>query len=229
GLQDFQPSRENKAVKTLKESFLATGRLDAEYYQPKYEDYARLIHNYSNGFALLKNTCNLKDSNVIPLDNETYAYIELSDIGNSGNITGCMNAKGVELPSRARRLVRTKDVIISSIEGSLNSCALITEEYDKALCSTGFYVINSEIINDETLLVLFKSEPMQHLLKQSCSGTILTAINKTEFLHLPIPLVDSAVQQEIAALIKKSFSLRRKSERLLSDAKEMVEREIERG
>ncbi|MDR2150364.1 MAG: hypothetical protein LBO67_06035 [Spirochaetaceae bacterium] len=36
-------------------------------------------------------------------------------------------------------------------------------------------------------------------------------------------------QRRIAALIKESFSLRRKSERLLSDAKEMVEREIECG
>ena len=38
GLKDFQPAQENKSVKSFSESFLATGRLDAEYYQPKYEE-----------------------------------------------------------------------------------------------------------------------------------------------------------------------------------------------
>jgi type I restriction enzyme S subunit/type I restriction enzyme M protein len=137
GLKDFQPSRKNKNIKDFSESFLSTGRLDAEYYQPKYEDYLQLIQNYPNGFDLLQTACNLKDSNFTPEETNEYQYIELSDIGKSGNITGCTIAQGKELPTRARRLVNTNDVIISSIEGSLDSCALVTE-YDNTLCSTGF-------------------------------------------------------------------------------------------
>ncbi|GHU73341.1 hypothetical protein FACS189413_17610 [Bacteroidia bacterium] len=38
GLKDFKPSQEGKNIKSFKESFLSTGRLDAEYYQPKYEE-----------------------------------------------------------------------------------------------------------------------------------------------------------------------------------------------
>jgi type I restriction enzyme S subunit len=37
-LKGFNSSKENKAIKNFKESFLTTGRLDAEYYQPKYEE-----------------------------------------------------------------------------------------------------------------------------------------------------------------------------------------------
>jgi restriction endonuclease S subunit len=224
--KDFHPSQKGTNIKNFKESFLASGRLDAEYYQPRYEDYSRLIRSYPNGFELLQNVCNLKDDNFIPQENEEYKYIELSDIGNSGDITGCTIAQGVELPTRARRMVKTKDVIISSIEGSLSSCALITDGYDKALCSTGFYVINSKKINSQTLLVLFKSEPMQNILKQHCSGTILTAINKSEFQNIPVPLIKNEIQRRIAVLIKKSFSLRQESEQLLNEAKEMVERKI---
>jgi len=226
GLTDFAPSEENITVKLLSESFGITGRLDAEYYQPKYEDYIQLIKNYSGGFDLLQTVCNLKDNNFMPEDAKEYKYIELADIGKSGNITGCTFAKGDELPSRARRKVNTNDVIISSIEGSLESCALITEDFDDALCSTGFYVTNSSFINSETLLILFKSEAMQNILKRSCSGTILTAINKIDFLQIPVPLIDKAVQKKIATLIGESFKLRRESEELLEEAKEMVEREI---
>ncbi|GHT10804.1 hypothetical protein FACS189426_11720 [Bacteroidia bacterium] len=228
GLSDFKPSQEGKNIKSFKESFLSTGRLDAEYYQPKYDDYLQLIKNYSDGYELLQTACNQKDDNYVPVDNQEYKYIELSDVGKTGNITGCTVAQGIDLPTRARRRVNVNDVIISSIEGSLESCALITKDYDNALCSTGFYVINSSKINSETLLVLFKSELMQNILKQNCSGTILTAINKTEFQNIPVPLIDNTIQQQIAGLIEESFALRRESERLLEEAKGLVEREIEK-
>jgi restriction endonuclease S subunit len=70
---------------------------------------------------------------------------------------------------------------------------------------------------------------MQNVLKQNCSGTILTAINKTEFQNIPVPLIGKDIQQQIAELIEKSFYLRRESERLLEEAKEMVEKEIEKN
>ena len=35
GLQDWQPTEETVAVKSFSESFLSSGRFDAEYYQPK--------------------------------------------------------------------------------------------------------------------------------------------------------------------------------------------------
>ena len=229
GIKDFTPSQEKTNIKSFKESFLTTGRLDAEYYQPKYEDYFDLVKNYQNGFELLQTVCNLKDSNFTPEETKEYQYIELADIGKSGNITGCTVAQGNDLPSRARRKVNTNDVIISSIEGSLDSCALVTNDYDNALCSTGFYVVNSKKVKSETLLVLFKSEVMQNILKQGCSGTILTAINKTEFQNIPVPIIDLPIQQQISALIQESFVLRKESERLLVEAKEMVEREIEKG
>ena len=228
GLKDFKPSEKGTNIKSFKESFLGTGRLDAEYYQPKYEDYTQLAKSYSGGFELLQMVCTLKDRNFTPEEMKEYQYVELSNVGKSGNITGCTIEMGNDLPSRARRKINTNDVIISSIEGSLDSCALVTAEYDNALCSTGFYVISSTKINSETLLVLFKSEVMQNILKQGCSGTILTAINKIEFSQIPIPLINLKIQQQIAELIGESFRLRKESDRLLDEAKEMVEREIEK-
>ena len=227
GLKDFEPSSEAVNIKSFSESFKTSGRLDAEYYQKKYDDYIALIKSYQNSFEILQTACNPQIKNFKPDDEKEYKYIELSNIGKSGDVTGCTINIGKELPSRARRLVREDDVVISSIEGSLDSCALITKDYDMALCSTGFYVINSDKINSETLLVLFKSEPMQNILKQNCSGTILTAINKDEFFNIPIPIIDLQKQQNIAQLIEQSFALKAKSENSLEVAKRAVEIAIE--
>ena len=226
GLQDWQPNNSPFNITQLKESFLASGRLDAEYYQPKYENYSKFIRQYKGGSDILANICSVNDKNFNPVDDSEYKYIELSNIGNSGEITGCTTSIGAELPSRARRLVHTNDVIVSSIEGSLQSVALVTDEYDKAICSTGFYVVNSKTINPETLLVLFKSEPVQNLLKQGCSGTILTAIGRTEFQNLVMPKIRKEVQTEIADYVQKSMSLRTEAKQLLENAKLKVESEI---
>lgn len=75
--------------------------------------------------------------------------------------------------------------------------------------------------------MLFKSEPIQQLLKQGCSGTILTAINKDGFLNIPLPLVDANIQTQIADLIRQSDRLRQESQALLEEAKRKVEQAIE--
>jgi len=229
GLQDFKPSTEALNFKSFKESFGASGRLDAEYYQKKYEDYISIVQKHPNGWQTLNNACTVKDTNFNPDAKTIYKYIELSDIGKTGDITGCTTAFGNDLPSRARRVVKTGDVVISSIEGSLSSCAMVQEEYNNALCSTGFYVINSNKMNSATLLVLFKSEVMQNILKQGCSGTILTAINKNEFLNIPLPLITDDVQETISSSLQESFSLKKQSEHLLEVAKKAVEMAIEEG
>ncbi|EPF0408717.1 restriction endonuclease subunit S [Campylobacter coli] len=217
----------NISIHTLKESFLKTGRLDSEYYQSKYEDIEKFIKSYPNGYDSFSNIINNKDTNFTPKNNENYSYIELANIGNKGNISEPISDLGKNLPTRARRIVSKGDVIISSIEGSLSSCALITQEFDKHLVSTGFFVLNSKLLNGETLLVMFKSQIFQEYLKKFPSGTILCAINKEELSKILIPKIDSTTQEKIAKYIQESFNLRKKSKQLLDNAKIKVEEQIQ--
>lgn len=228
-VKDFYPNQQNVNIKNFLSSFGDSGRLDSEYYQLKYENYQKLVTSYEGGYQPFSGACTLSDKNFIPEEKTEYKYIELSNIGRSGEITDCMIAIGEELPTRARRIVHTNDIVVSSIEGSLDSCALVTPEYDNALCSTGFYVVSSKKINSETLLVLFKSVPMQALLKKGCSGTILTAINKPELDKIPIPIIDKRIQEKIKEKILESFELRRQAEHLLKAAKTAVEIAIEQN
>lgn len=222
-MADFTPSVQNISVCSLVDSLLSSGRLDAEYYQPQYEQYTYLLHTNDTVNTL----CNIHDKNYVPVADKEYLYIELSNVDLEGSISDVEKMIGMDLPSRARRKVNKGQVIISSVEGSLQSCALITDEFNGALCSTGFYVLTSKYINPETLLVLFKSEPIQALMKQRCSGTILTAITKDELLSMPLPKVDDAVQKKIAFQVQESFALRQQSEQLLEYAKRGVEIAVE--
>lgn len=215
----------NVSIKRFSDVF-QSGRLDSEYYQKKYDLIEEKISHLET--LQISETGKLNDKNFSPEENAEYKYIELADIGNQGEISSCTLAKGSELPTRARRIVRKGDVLVSSIEGSLQSCAIVPAEFDGALCSTGFYVIEPKTMNAETLLIMLKSENIQLLLKKGCSGTILTNISKEEFLKIRVPVLSSEIQSKIASLVQSSFACRAESRQLLQNAKTLVEQEIEK-
>ena len=226
GLADYQPKHRLTFVKNYSDTQRAE-RIDADYFQPKYEEIVNAIQSYSGGWSTVGNLAYTKKENFKPKRKTEYRYIELANIASNGEITDCMTTQGRDLPSRARRQVSMGDVIVSSIEGSLDSIAQIKKEYDEALCSTGFHVINSEVFNSETLLVLMKSIVGQLQLKKGCSGTILTAINKDEFDQIVLPIMGKEKQTQIQQKITESFNLRKRSKHALECAKRAVELAIE--
>jgi len=60
GLVDYQPNPQNIAIRSLKDSFVQTGRLNAEYYQPKYDELLDKIKNYAGGYKKLGDCVTLK-------------------------------------------------------------------------------------------------------------------------------------------------------------------------
>lgn len=226
GFAGWSPTDDAVSVKSYSD-FVSAGRFDAEYFQPKYGAIDKRIRAYCGGVVEASEAL---VPGLVSEDADTEErYIELADIGANGEISGCMSATFGELPSRARQRIEAGQVIVSSIEGSLDKCALVTTEYDKALCSTGFHRFRSTKINAETMLLLFKSWPVQQLMKRGCSGTILCGILPVELANVPLPLVDSNVQRDLADKVQSSFALRAESKRLLDLAKYAVETAIEQG
>ncbi len=226
GFSGWSPTDDTVSVKSYSD-FVSAGRFDAEYFQPKYDAIYKKIRSYRGGVGAASDTL---VPGLVNEDAETEErYVELADIGANGEITGCMSSTFGELPSRARQRIEAGQVIVSSIEGSLDKCALVTTEYDKALCSTGFHRFCSTKINAETLLLLFKSWPIQQLMKRGCSGTILCGILPGELANVPLPIVDSKVQRDLAAKVQSSFAFRAESKRLLDLATHTVETAIEQG
>ena len=226
-LLDFKPKHQLFFTEHSKE-VENSKRIDADYFQPKYKEIIQKIEEYEGGFDLVENIVIFNEKNFIPENDKKYCYIPLSKVSNSGEIEVPEKEFGKNLPTRARRLLKTGDIILSSIEGSLETSALIDKEYNNFICSNGFYVFNSEKINSETLLILFKSKLMIELLQRASKGTILGGYTKEELKKIKIPLLSNQIQQQIADLVQESHKLRKESKQLLEDAKLKVEEEIEK-
>ena len=190
GLKDFKPEYEKTYTANLSNT-LSAHRIDAEYFQPAYEEVVEKIKNYKNGFAtLLKSVENVKpELDPTKYPDRIFSYVELADIDSSIGVIHSVNeVKGEEAPSRARRLLKEGDVIVSSVEGSLEKVALIDKEHDACLASTGFFQFRPLDVMPEVLLVLSKTIVLQSQLKKKCSGTILTAIPKKSLGDIVMPL-----------------------------------------
>jgi len=231
GLKDFKPKYKKTYTAKLSDAFSAH-RIDAEYFQPAYEEVIEKIKNYKNGFvSLLKSVENVKpDFDPTKYLDKIFSYVELADIDSSIGVIHSVNEiRGEEAPSRARRMLREGDVIVSSVEGSLEKVALVDKEHDSCLASTGFFQFRPLDILPEVLLVLSKTIVLQSQLKKRCSGTILTAVPKESLRDIIIPLLPLSTQQKIASLVQQSHEARRKAKELLEIAKRAVEIAIEKN
>jgi len=229
GFKNFKFKYNLSYVDNLSKAF-TVHRVDAEYFEPSYDRVLKKIMEYPNGYARLLNYVNNVKPHFNPqkYPDKTYNYIELADIDESiGVIQSESKIKGDEAPSRARRILSNNDVIVSSVEGSLEKVSLIGKEHEGSLASTGFFQFKSTNILPELLLVLSKSIILQIQLKRECTGTILTAVPNVSLKRIIIPIISDDVQQNIAYLIKKSHEARRKAKDLLKKAIKITEKAIE--
>ncbi len=81
----------NYSIKHLSD-FASSGRLDAEYYLSKYDEIENAIKVLSH--KTLDEVADIQDSNFNPKANVVYKYIELANIGSSGEFTGCTEDLG---------------------------------------------------------------------------------------------------------------------------------------
>lgn len=229
GLQDFKPKYDLSYTANLSQAFGAR-RVDAEYFQPAYEQVTGEILGYQNGYTPLLGCVKAVRADFDPAKHphNSFHYVELADIDASiGVIHSVGEVKGDEAPSRARRVLKREDVIVSSVEGSLEKVALVDEEHEGSLASTGFFQFRVGTIRPEVLLVLSKSIILQAQLKRECAGTILTAVPNESLKRIFVPVLPREIQQKITSLIQQSHEARRKAKELLEEAKSKVEQMIE--
>ena len=229
GLKNFKPGEKGINVKTFKKSFLATGRLDAEYYQPKYEEIENKVKQYKDGFSFIGKQFK-QNKSTIDYSEKLYNYIEIGDIDveNGSNIANMLDV--IELPANAKIKSRCGDLLISKVRPNRGAVSIIDKSILNLVVSGAFTVLEEKgNYKKEVLFVLLRTFYYKEWLLKFNVGTSYPVIKDEDVLNLPIPLIEKKIQQQIVDLINESFNLHRESEKLLEEAKEMVEREIEGG
>lgn len=229
GLADFKPSTQNTNIKTFAQSFGTSGRLDAEYYQPKYEAFESTVKSNKYGYTFIKNEYD-HFNDVSRKLKSAYHYIEISDVNVSDGTNSPILIETTELPANAKFEVKKGDLIISKVRPNRGAITVIEEEFDNLIVSGAFTVLRekpSSVFTKEVLKVLLRTPVYREWMLQFNVGTQYPVIRDEDILNLPIPKIDFTTQTNISQLVQQSFSLKAQSEHLLNVAKRAVEMAIE--
>jgi len=130
---------------------------------------------------------------------EEFTYIEISSVEKeTGIITGARRIRGIDAPSRARRLVREGDIIIATVRPYLKAFAKVPPELDGAVCSTGFAVLRcAQGINAGFLLEQAFSDFFVGQCMELATGAHYPAINLTNLKKVQILVPPLAIQWRI--------------------------------
>jgi type I restriction enzyme M protein len=223
GLQDWQPTEETVAVKSFAESFLSSGRLDAEYYQPKQQKVMSIMRQ--SGLCI-GDVVSLAKRKFQTEQEGTFNYIEIGSLSGESFANSEVVAME-EAPSRAQWIVKTNDVITSTVRPIRRLSALIEPEQSNYICSSGFAVLKPTQIEPEVLLVYLRSPIVCEILDLHTTASMYPAISTEDLLHIPITLPEKKTRQKIAEKVRESRKAREQSKQLLEIAKTGVERAIE--
>ena len=107
-------------------------------------------------------------------------YIDISSIEHTGEISKTTQYNFSESPSRARRIVRKNDVIISTVRPYLKSFATIDWDRENLICSTGFAVLRStDKILSNYIFQFTLSDVFMNQVNKSMVGSNLTLSDLT--------------------------------------------------
>ena len=224
-------------TKYLSTSFKVSGRLDAEYYQPKYDGYLSALEQFEttkipNEFDVLKNSGTnyaegVSDVGVIKTKQLTNSGVNTDGIESYFTHETCIENKST--------LVVNNDVVFASMGvGSLGKVSLFSYDGDKPFVTDSTLRIyrakKHTHVLPEVLCIFLQSAIGQELIYRYVVGsTGIINIYDDDIAKIPIPILDGEIQKDIAEKVQNSFALRRQSKQLLEYAKQAVEMAIEQG
>lgn len=234
GLNDFRSNEVALNVKSFKDSFAKTGRLDAEYFQPKYEEIIGKIK--SNQWDLLGNIVNISKS--IEPGSATYDELEglpfyrVSDYNKFGLNIPAKNLK-ISYVENNIKLIKSikpkKGTILFSKDGSVGTAYLLTEDLHGVTSGATLQlkIKTKSVIKAEYLTLALNSKLVKMQAERDAGGSTILHWRLDEIENVVVPIVDLDIQEKIANLIRESFILKVKSDNLLEVAKCAVEIGIE--
>lgn len=236
GLLNFTQSKEPVNIKSFKESFGVTGRLDAEYYQIKYEQVIEKIiaQKHNSLINIVDISKSIEPGSNHYSEDKGLPFYRVADFNKFGlskpdkELTTSFVAENI---TQIEKLKPKKGSILFSKDGSVGTAYLLREDLDGI---TSGAILQLKIkkfkeILPEYLTLALNSKLVQMQAERDAGGSIILHWRKEEIEQVVVPIIEFKKQEQIAELVEESFKLKAESERLLEVAKKAVEMAIEQS
>lgn len=174
----------------------------------------------------LGDICEAKTGTVNPTKapEQPFTYVDIASVDNQAKaIIAPQELLGKDAPSRARRLIRASDVLVSMTRPNLNAVALVPPGLDGQVCSTGFCVLRAgPLVLSEYLFHFVRSKAFVDHLSALVSGALYPAVTEGQVRDTPVPLPPLDEQRGIVDILNHAASIRRLREEARAKAREII-------
>ncbi len=238
GLLNWKPKHRLSFVKKYSDTTTA-GRIDAEYFQPMYEE---ILSRSKNKFKIYKageifsfRRGDFIDTKYYVQQKTKRAYIRIKELSNNGTI----NSSEViylddSFDSFSSNTLKENDIVMAIIGDTIGKSNLILKEFVGSYFSnnTGRFRLRPDMkdaYDPFYLETLFHSIYIQSQIERAKAQTGQPKIADKEVQNIIIPYLPLNKQKEIGENIKKAIENKDQSKHLLDIAKRGVEIAIEKS
>ena len=221
GFSDFA-TKKNTISKKLSSSLLLSGRLDAEYYQPQYDELFKLLEHFNSKILgeLVAISKSVEPGSDYYLT-EGIPFVRVADLTKFG-----VTEPSIYLDKQIfKDVIRPKqDTILMSKDGSIGIAYKVekNEDFITSGAILHLHVTDCNVLPDYLTLVI-NSKVVQMQAERDAGGSIIQHWKPSEISNVVIPILPMEKQKEISQKIQESFRLRNESKRFLNVAKTAVE------
>ena len=146
--------------------------------------------------------------------NEEFIYLDVSSVNKeTKEIENATVLLGKDAASRARKLVRTNDVIFATVRPTHSRVALITEEYDEQVCSTGYFVLRAkENVNNKLVFYFLLTKGFNEQMEKLQKGASYPAVTDNDVKGILFSFPKSIKEQQ--TIVRQLDALRAETKRL---------------
>lgn len=139
---------------------------------------------------------------------QAFRYIDISAVDNTlKRIVSPQHVRGKDASVRARQVVRSGDVIVATTRPNLNAVALVPQQHDGDICSSGFCVLRAgEELNPDYLFCYVQSCAFIDPLVELTKGALYPAVTDKQVFAQTIPWVPLEQQRCIATHLKAQLA-----------------------
>lgn len=229
GLADWQP-KHTLAFSTDYASMQRAERIDADYFQPKYEDIISAIKGYPGGYDTLGNLATLKK--CVEVGSKEYLetgipFVRVSnlspfEITQEKYISEELYGEITEYQPKYGEILLSKDA-------TPGIAYYLREVPENMIPAGGILRLKSKTdkIGNEYLTLVLNSILTQEQINRDVSGAVILHWRPDQVAGTVIPILQKEKQAEIQQKVIESFNLRNRAKDLLEHAKRAVEIAIE--
>ena len=149
------------------------------------------------------------------------SYVDISSVDQIQGIVAVEDIVFEDAPSRARRVVRDGDTIVSTVRTYLRAIAPVWNPADNTIVSTGFAVVRPRQVSPAFLSYALRESGFIDAIVARSTGVSYPAVNASEIGTLPIPLPERDEQRAIANFLDSETS---KIDTLVAKKRTLIQR-----